>query len=73
MSDIAWWIHNLVVLSFLNLLPLSKHFHVVTSIPNVFFTKLEPYGRLSKQDLENAEIYVRRSKQYREQLRPQER
>jgi Fe-S oxidoreductase len=56
-SDIAWWIHNLVVLSFLNLLPLSKHFHVVTSIPNVFFTKLEPYGRLSKQDLENAEIY----------------
>ncbi len=56
-SDVAWWIHNLVVLSFLNLLPLSKHFHVVTSIPNVFFTKLEPYGRLSKQDLENAEIY----------------
>jgi Fe-S oxidoreductase len=56
-SNGAWWVHNLVVLSFLNLLPLSKHFHVVTSIPNVFFTKLEPYGRLSKQDLENAEIY----------------
>ena len=56
-SNIAWWIHNLVVLSFLNLLPLSKHFHVITSIPNVFFTKLDPYGRLSKQDLETAEIY----------------
>ena len=52
-SNAAWWIHNLVVLTFLNLLPLSKHFHVITSIPNVFFTKLEPYGRLSKQDLES--------------------
>ena len=56
-SNVSWWVHNLVVLTFLNLLPLSKHFHVVTSIPNVFFTKLEPYGRLSTQDLENAEIY----------------
>ncbi len=56
-SNAAWWLHNLVVLAFLNLLPLSKHFHVITSIPNVFFTKLEPYGRLSKQDLENTEIY----------------
>lgn len=56
-SNAAWWLHNLVVLTFLNLLPLSKHFHVITSIPNVFFTKLEPYGRLSKQDLETAEIY----------------
>jgi len=56
-SNAAWWIHNLVVLTFLNFLPIAKHFHVITSIPNVFFTKLEPYGRLSKQDLENSEIY----------------
>ncbi len=52
-SDAAWWIHNLVVLTFLNLLPTSKHFHVITSIPNVFLSKLEPYGQLSKQDLES--------------------
>jgi Fe-S oxidoreductase len=50
----AWWIHNLVVLVFLNLLPLSKHFHIITSLPNVFFRKLEPTGTLSTQDLENA-------------------
>ena len=53
-SNVAWWIHNLVVLTFLNLLPLSKHFHIITSVPNVFFRKLEPIGTLSKQDLENA-------------------
>ncbi len=53
-SEVAWWVHNLVVLFFLNLLPRSKHFHIITSIPNVFFLKLEPKGQLSKQDLENA-------------------
>ena len=52
-SNAAWWIHNLVILVFINLLPLSKHFHVITSIPNVFFSKLEPYGQLSLQDLES--------------------
>jgi Fe-S oxidoreductase len=53
-SDFGWWVHNLVILTFLNLLPLSKHFHIITSIPNVFFKKTEPTGALDKQDLENA-------------------
>jgi hypothetical protein len=52
-SNVAWWIHNLVVLVFLDLLPPSKHFHIITAIPNIFFAKLEPKGQLSKQDLEN--------------------
>jgi Fe-S oxidoreductase len=56
-SDFGWWLHNVVILAFLNLLPLSKHFHVITSIPNVFFRKLEPYGALDKQDLENATTF----------------
>ena len=41
-SEIGWWLHNLTVLTFLNLLPLSKHFHIITAIPNVFFGKLPP-------------------------------
>ena len=56
-GNVAWWIHNLVVLTFLNLLPLSKHFHIITSLPNVFFGPLQPIGRLSKQDLENATTF----------------
>jgi Fe-S oxidoreductase len=56
-SEGAWWVHNLIVLIFLNLLPRSKHFHIVTSIPNVFFRKLEPAGALSKMDLENSETF----------------
>jgi Fe-S oxidoreductase len=57
LGNVAWWVHNLVVLVFLNLLPRSKHFHIITSLPNVFFKKLEPTGALSKQDLENATRY----------------
>src|SRR5439155_1574422 len=49
-GGVAWWAHNLSVLVMLNFLPLAKHFHVVTSLPNVFFRKLEPLGALSKQD-----------------------
>jgi Fe-S oxidoreductase len=52
-SNVAWWVHNIVILVFLNLLPPSKHFHIITAIPNIFFAKLEPKGQLSKQDLEN--------------------
>jgi Fe-S oxidoreductase len=51
------WMHNLAVLVMLNFLPLAKHFHVITSLPNVFFRKLEPLGQLSKQDLENATTF----------------
>ena len=56
-SDAGWWIHNLVILMFLNLLPLSKHFHILTFLPNVFFAKTRPRGELSKQDLENATTF----------------
>ncbi len=49
-STIAWWMHNLIILAFLNLLPRSKHFHIITAIPNVFFGKIGPRGRLPKRD-----------------------
>lgn len=56
-SNVGWWLHNCVILVFMNLLPMSKHFHIITSVPNVFFRKLEPVGQLSKQDLENATTF----------------
>ncbi len=39
---ISWWAHIIIVLSFMNYLPYSKHFHIVTSLPNVYFSKLGP-------------------------------
>jgi Fe-S oxidoreductase len=56
-SNFGWWLHNCVILVFMNLLPLSKHFHIITGLPNTFFRKLEPLGALSKMDLENGTTF----------------
>jgi len=55
--DFCWWTHLLDILFFGNYLPYSKHFHIITSIPNVFFMNLAPMGRLRTIDLENTERF----------------
>jgi len=57
LSEWCWWIHLLDILFFGNYLPYSKHFHIITSIPNIFFMKLEPMGKLATVDLENTERF----------------
>ncbi len=49
---VAWWTHAVFILAFLNYLPYSKHLHVITSIPNVFFSPVGPVNRLEKIDFE---------------------
>ncbi len=44
--EINWWGHILLIFLFANVLPYSKHFHVFMSVPNVFFSRLEPLGYL---------------------------
>lgn len=55
--EISWWTHILLVLGFLNALPYSKHFHVLTSVPNVYFSnrgiRFEGDGALRPIDLED--------------------
>jgi Fe-S oxidoreductase len=46
LARLGFWTHATLVLLFLNLLPRSKHFHVITAIPNVFLRSLKPAGRL---------------------------
>ena len=38
--NVFWWLHAIVLLSFLNYLPYSKHMHILTSIPNVYWRNL---------------------------------
>ncbi len=54
--NIGWWTHAAVLLIFLNFLPLSKHFHVITAPFNVFFRRLDPEP-MPTIDIENAEHY----------------
>ena len=53
----AYWLHCLAVLVFLNFLPIGKHFHVITGIPNVFFRNLKVNGYVEKIDLEKSEKF----------------
>ena len=52
---VFWWVHALLVLAFLNYLPYSKHLHIVSSIPNVYFSNSQgpgPKGVIRFLDLE---------------------
>jgi len=49
-----FWLHIITILVFLNFLPLGKHFHVITSLPNVFLKKLGyPHEKTRVLDLED--------------------
>jgi Fe-S oxidoreductase len=50
-ARLFFWAHMLVVLAFLNYLPSSKHLHVLTSIPNVYFASLRPKGAIKPINL----------------------
>ena len=45
-AHVGFIAHASLVLVFLNILPYSKHFHIITSLPNVFTTSLTPKGAL---------------------------
>jgi Fe-S oxidoreductase len=52
---VNWWIHSVVVLAFLALIPASKHFHLVLS-PIAVFLKSPELGRLSNLDFEKEQV-----------------
>jgi len=47
LAHAGFWIHSTLVLVFLNLLPHSKHFHIITALPNIFFGNLAPRGAMA--------------------------
>ncbi|HRP02711.1 MAG TPA: heterodisulfide reductase-related iron-sulfur binding cluster [Candidatus Kapabacteria bacterium] len=51
--DICFWIHIVCILAFMNYLPFSKHLHVLTSVPNVFLSKIGPVNTLDPINFED--------------------
>lgn len=47
------WAHNLIVLAFLVYIPYSKHLHVITALPNLFFREERTRGRINRLNLED--------------------
>ncbi|KAA0955680.1 (Fe-S)-binding protein [Sporosarcina sp. ANT_H38] len=52
---VAWWIHLLILLTFLVYVPQSKHAHLIAGPANVYFHRLDHAGRLKPIDFEALE------------------
>ncbi len=52
---VNWWVHSVVILAFLALIPASKHFHLVLS-PVTVFLKSPELGRVPNLDFEKEEV-----------------
>jgi Fe-S oxidoreductase len=59
LGGLMFWTHLCIILAFLNFLPLGKHFHVITGLPNVFLQPLTPSGKLSSPNLEAEDFGAR--------------
>lgn len=53
---VSFFIHLAIILAFLNFLPLGKHFHIITGLPNVFFQRTHSTGKLPTPNLEKEEF-----------------
>ena len=53
---VNFFLHVGIVLAFLNFLPVGKHFHIITGLPNVFLQRSGPSGRLPTPDLEKEQF-----------------
>lgn len=56
LHDINWWSHIILIFIFANVLPYSKHFHIFMSLPNVFFSRLTPLGKLANMESVTNEV-----------------
>ena len=57
--NVAWWIHNLIILTFLAYIPHSKHVHLVGALPNILLRRNvrdRKLGVLKKIDFEQVDF-----------------
>jgi heterodisulfide reductase subunit C len=53
---VAWWLHILGILFFLNYLYYSKHLHILLAFPNTWFAKLRPKGDMGNLESVKQEV-----------------
>jgi Fe-S oxidoreductase/nitrate reductase gamma subunit len=56
-ARVLWWLHDVILLSFLNYLPYSKHMHVLTSIFNCFFMSLEKVKTQPREEFKKGNTF----------------
>lgn len=55
---VCWWAHIIGVFVFLNYVPYSKHWHIIMSFPNVWYTPLKPKGEFSNMESVTTEVQL---------------
>jgi heterodisulfide reductase subunit C len=53
---IAWWMHIVGILAFLNYLYYSKHLHILLAFPNTYYGKLTEPGRFTNLEAVTKEV-----------------
>ena len=53
---VAWWLHIIGILIFLNYLYFSKHLHILLAFPNTYFGSVEPKGKLDNLEAVTNEV-----------------
>ena len=56
LEQIGWWGHIIMVYTFMNYLPYSKHLHIFMAFPNTYFSKLEPKGQFTNMQSVTNEV-----------------
>ena len=54
--QIGWWGHIIMVYTFMNYLPYSKHLHIFMAFPNTYYSKLEPKGQFTNMQSVTNEV-----------------
>ena len=53
---IAWWLHIVGILFFLNYLYYSKHLHILLAFPNTYYGRVKPQGQFKNLDAVTEEV-----------------
>jgi len=56
LENIGWWGHFIMVLTFMNYLPYSKHFHIFLAFPNTYYSNLDKKGKFTNMESVTAEV-----------------
>ena len=56
LEQLGWWGHILMVYTFMNYLPYSKHLHIFMAFPNTFYSKLDPKGQFTNMQSVTNEV-----------------
>ena len=56
LEQLGWWGHILMVYTFMNYLPYSKHLHIFMAFPNTFYSKLDTKGQFTNMQSVTNEV-----------------